>query len=85
MSLKLKAALHTVLLCAAGILVANALTYIADNVDTETIKTFVSVVCISFLVYIVYSLLLARLVYRETVDKVNSGLSKLSKGVNNGA
>ena len=76
MSLKLKAFLQLVCLVAAGVAGAELLNFIATYVPKETIWTAIQVGLIGGLLYLCYTVILARLEYNEKLKD----LSKSIKG-----
>jgi hypothetical protein len=71
MSIKLKAFLQLLGLIAAGIAGSELLAYITTNVPREVIMDVISFGCLGGLLYVCYSLLLARLDYQETLKNLN--------------
>lgn len=76
MSLKLKAFLQLVGIVAAGIAGAELVNFITQYVDKETIFTAIQFGLIGGLLYLCYSIILARLEYNEKLKE----LSKTIKG-----
>ena len=71
LSNKLKALAQLIGLIAAGILGSELLAYITSNVPRETIFTAIQFGLIGGLLYLCYGLLLARLDYQDTLNKLN--------------
>jgi hypothetical protein len=71
MSLKIKALLQLVGLVAAGIAGAELVHFITTFVPRETIINAIQFGCIGGLLYVCYSLILSRLEYQESLDKLN--------------
>ena len=76
LSNKFKAFAQLIGLVAAGILGSELLAYITTNVPRETIFTAIQFGLIGGLLYLCYGLLLARLDYQDTLDKLNKTVDK---------
>ena len=71
MSLKLKAFIQLIGLVLAASAGASIVNFIIEGVPKETIWTAIQFGCISGLLYMCYSVILARLEYNESLKKLN--------------
>jgi hypothetical protein len=71
MNIKTKALLQTILFIGSSIVSGVVITYILRNFTTEQIGTFLGFSVLAFLTYMVYQLMLSRLEYQATLDKLN--------------
>ena len=70
LTLKQKALAQTVAMIGGAILIASALSFILNNVDTQTILNAVAYAGLAWVVYIFYSITLARLEYKESLKEL---------------
>lgn len=74
MNLKIKALFITAGLMLSALLASLGLDFIRNTFTVEQISTGVMVVCMSGLVYLMYSLVLARLEMQENLKKLTDNL-----------
>ena len=70
LTLKQKALAQTVAMIGGAILIASALSFILNNVSTQTILDAVAYAGLAWVVYIFYSITLARLEYNESLKEL---------------
>jgi len=76
MSIKLKALLQLVGLVALGVAGAEIVNFITNNVPRDTIISAIQFGVLGLLLYVCYGLLLARLVYKKTLENLSNKLDK---------
>lgn len=70
LTLKQKALAQTVAMIGGAILIASAISFILNNVSTQTILDAVAYAGLAWVVYIFYSITLARLEYNESLKEL---------------
>ena len=70
LTLKQKALAQTVAMIGGAILIASAISFILNNVNTQTILDAVAYAGLAWVVYIFYSITLARLEYNESLKEL---------------
>ncbi len=76
LSNKVKALFQLIAFVAAGILGSEALMYVTANVPSETIWNAIRLGCIGGLLYLCYSILLARLEFQDKLEDQNKTVDK---------
>jgi hypothetical protein len=76
MNLKIKALVHTVGLIVGTIAVSLGATYIGSLLTHEQVKWLMASAIGGLFIYLVYGIMLSRLQYRATLEKMNQPVDK---------
>ena len=76
MNLKIKALVHTVCLIVGTIAVSLGVTYIGSLLTRDQVGWILASAVVGLFIYLVYGIMLSRLEYQATVEKLNQSVGE---------